>query len=91
MADKPIKYPDWTPVDDPISKAPKQPPAPKPTATSKPKDKPIKYPDWTPVDEPIGKFKAGGHVHHSEHYKTHSAGHMMERDRVKAMCGGGKA
>jgi hypothetical protein len=48
-------------------------------------------------------MKAGGHVHHSEHYGKHAAGHQMERDKVKmhsaghkhhddhvmAMCGGG--
>ena len=91
MADKPIKYPDYTPIDDPVSKAPPVPkqPAPKPTTMPKPKDKPIKYPDSTPVDEPVSKYKAGGHVHHSEQYGKHAGGHKLHMDHVKAMCGGG--
>lgn len=49
-------------------------------------------------------FKAGGHVHHSEHYGKHAEGHKMNKDMVKkhsaghkhhddhvmAMCSGGK-
>ena len=53
MAD--IKYPDSTPVDDPISKVPPKAPAPK-----TPIPKPIKYPDSTPVDDPVNKKAKGG-------------------------------
>jgi hypothetical protein len=35
-------------------------------------------------------MKAGGHVHHSEHYGKHAAGHQMERDKVKAHAAGHK-
>jgi len=34
-------------------------------------------------------MKTGGHVHHSEHYGKHAAGHELHMDHVKAMCGGG--
>mgnify|MGYP003333430762 CR=1 FL=1 len=35
-------------------------------------------------------YDHGGHVHHSDHFMKHSAGHQFEQDKVKAMCGGGK-
>lgn len=56
-----VKYPDYTPVDEPT---------PKPKSTSKPKsapppkpaiDKSI-YPDSVPVDEPVKKMASGGSV-----------------------------
>ena len=50
MAD--YKYPDSTPVDEPVAKKPK--PAPKP------KPKPTMYPDSVPVDEPVKKMAKGG-------------------------------
>ena len=53
MAD--IKYPDSTPVDDPISKVP-------PKAPKTPIPKPIKYPDSTPVDDPVSKKAKGGKI-----------------------------
>jgi hypothetical protein len=49
MAD--VKYPDATPVDEPVAKKVK--PAPKPAP------KPI-YPDSVPVDEPVKKMASGG-------------------------------
>jgi len=53
MAD--VKYPDYTPVDDPISKVP-------PKAPKTPIPKPIKYPDSTPVDDPVSKKAEGGKI-----------------------------
>jgi len=47
MAD--VKYPDATPVDEPVAKKAKPKPAPKP---------PI-YPDSVPVDEPVKKANGG--------------------------------
>ena len=55
MAD--VKYPDYTPVDEPVSKAPPKAPAPKTPPT-----KPIKYPDSTPVDDPVSKKAKGGKI-----------------------------
>ena len=54
-----VKYPDYTPVDEPTSKAkptlkPKAAPPPKPAT-----DKSI-YPDSVPVDEPVKKMASGG-------------------------------
>ena len=47
-----MKYPDSTPVDEPVAK-PKQ-------ATSAPKKaKPKMYPDSVPVDEPVRMSKGG--------------------------------
>jgi hypothetical protein len=34
-------------------------------------------------------YSGGGHVHHSEHFKKHAAGHEYEQDKVRKMCGGG--
>ena len=42
------------------------------------------------VDD-VKKHAAGGHSHHSEHYKKHAAGHVLEHEKVKKLCGGGKA
>lgn len=56
-----VKYPDYTPVDEPTSKA-KPTPKPKPKPASSPKpatDKSI-YPDSVPVDEPVKKMASGG-------------------------------
>jgi len=53
MAD--VKYPDYTPVDEPVSKAP-------PKAPKTPIPKPIKYPDSTPVDDPVSKKAKGGKI-----------------------------
>ena len=43
------------------------------------------------MNEAVMEHKAGGHMHHSEHYKKHAAGHKLHHDHVKAMCGGGYA
>jgi hypothetical protein len=48
MAD--VKYPDATPVDEPVAKKAK--PTPKP--------KPVTYPKDVPVDEPVQKMAKGG-------------------------------
>ena len=48
MAD--YKYPNSTPVDEPVAKKPKP----------KPKPKPPMYPDSVPVDEPVKKMAKGG-------------------------------
>ena len=32
----------------------------------------------------VTKHAAGGHVHHSEHYKKHAAGHKLHHEHVKA-------
>lgn len=48
MAD--YKYPNSTPVDEPVAKKEKP----------KPKPKPPIYPDSVPVDEPVKKMAAGG-------------------------------
>ena len=79
MAD--IKYPDYTPVDEPISKAP-------PKAPKAPPTKPIKYPDWTPVDEPVSKNAKGGKISSA----SSRADGIAERGKTKGtlvMCGGG--
>jgi hypothetical protein len=81
MAD--IKYPDSTPVDDPVSKVPPKAPAPKAPPT-----KPIKYPDWTPVDEPVSKNAKGGKISSA----SSRADGIAERGKTKGtmvMCGGG--
>lgn len=81
MAD--IKYPDSTPVDDPVSKAPPKAPAPKTPPT-----KPIKYPDWTPVDEPIKKNAKGGKISSA----SSRGDGIAQRGKTKGtmvMCGGG--
>jgi hypothetical protein len=81
MAD--VKYPDYTPVDEPVSKAPPKAPAPKTTAP-----KPIKYPDWTPVDEPVKKNAKGGKISSA----SSRADGCAERGKTKGtivMCGGG--
>lgn len=46
-------YPDSTPVDEPVT------PAPKPKSQ---KSKPVKYPDSVPVDEPVKNYAKGGKV-----------------------------
>jgi hypothetical protein len=48
-----MKYPDATPVDEPVAK-------PKPAP--KPKPKPVQYPDSVPVDEPVVKKAKGGSI-----------------------------
>ena len=37
------------------------------------------------------KQHGAGHTHHSDQFMKHSAGHQFEQDKVRAMCGGGKA
>jgi hypothetical protein len=77
MAD--YKYPDYTPVDEPVAK-------PKPKA-SKPKPKPVMYPDSVPVDEPVKKMAKGGSA-------SSRADGCAERGKTKGtmvMCGGGMA
>jgi hypothetical protein len=37
----------------------------------------------------VKQFEDGGHKHHMNFYKPHSAGHMMEHDKVQKLCGGG--
>jgi hypothetical protein len=81
MAD--VKYPDYTPVDEPVSKAPPKAPAPK-----VPAPKPIKYPDSTPVDEPVSKRAKGGKISSA----SSRADGCAERGKTKGtmvMCGGG--
>lgn len=81
MAD--IKYPDSTPVDEPVSKAPTKAPAPKVPPT-----KPIKYPDSTPVDDPVSKNAKGGKISSA----SSRADGIAERGKTKGtliMCGGG--
>ena len=41
--------------------------------------------------EHVKQHSAGGHDHHSKHFMPHSAGHEFEQDKVRKMCGGGKA
>ena len=80
MAD--VKYPDYTPVDEPVSKAPPKAPAPK-----TPAPKPIKYPDSTPVDDPVSKNAKGGKISASAR-----ADGCAERGKTRGtivMCGGG--
>lgn len=81
MAD--VKYPDYTPVDEPVSKAP-----PKAPTQKAPTPKPIKYPDWTPVDEPVSKKAKGGKISSA----SARADGCAERGKTKGtmvMCGGG--
>jgi outer membrane biosynthesis protein TonB len=81
MAD--VKYPDYTPVDEPTVK-PK--PAPK-TSKPKPAPKPVMYPDSVPVDEPVKKMAKGGSA-------SSRADGCAERGKTKGtmvMCGGGMA
>jgi hypothetical protein len=81
MAD--VKYPDYTPVDEPVSKAPPKAPAPK-----TPLPKPIKYPDATPVDEPVKKNAKGGKISSA----SSRADGIAQRGKTKGtfvMCGGG--
>ena len=47
-------------------------------------------PDHKMMHEDVKKH-AAGHAHHKEMFMPHSAGHQYEQDKVKAMCGGGKA
>ena len=47
--------------------------------------------DHEMMNEAVMEHSEGGHKHHSEHYKQHSAGHKLHHDHVKAMCGGGYA
>jgi hypothetical protein len=54
MAD--YKYPDYTPVDEPVAK---RKPKPKPAPTPAPKSM---YPNSVPVDEPVKAMKSGGSV-----------------------------
>jgi hypothetical protein len=81
MAD--IKYPDSTPVDDPVSKAPPKAPAPKAPPT-----KPIKYPDWTPVDEPIKKNAKGGKISSASN-RGDGIAQRVKTKGTMVMCGGG--
>jgi hypothetical protein len=74
MAD--VKYPDATPVDEPVAKKAK--PAPKPAP------KPPIYPDSVPVDEPVKKAKGGT--------ASSRADGCAERGKTRGtmiMCGGG--
>ena len=77
-----IKYPDSTPVDDPVSKVP-----PKALAPKAPSTKPIKYPDSTPVDDPVSKNAKGGKISASAR-----ADGCAERGKTRGTivaCGGG--
>ena len=73
------KYPDYTPVDEPVVK-------PKPKASkTKPEPKPVMYPDSVPVDEPVKKMAKGGSA-------SSRADGCAERGKTKGtmvMCGGG--
>jgi len=37
----------------------------------------------------VKQYAAGGHTHHMDLCKQHAAGHMMEKDKVQKLCGGG--
>ena len=50
---------------------------------------PMKGPDMVHHDDFISKHEDGGHVHHSDHYGKHAAGHKKHADHIKAFCGGG--
>jgi hypothetical protein len=52
---------------------------------------PMKGPDMVHHDDFISKHEDGGHVHHSDHYGKHAAGHKKHADHIKAFCGGGMA
>lgn len=56
-----VKYPDYTPVDEPTSKV-KPTPKPKPAPPPKPATDKSIYPDSVPVDEPVKKMASGGSV-----------------------------
>jgi hypothetical protein len=74
MAD--VKYPDATPVDEPVAKKVKPMPKPAP--------KPPIYPDSVPVDEPVKKAKGGT--------ASSRADGCAERGKTRGtmiMCGGG--
>jgi hypothetical protein len=51
-----MKYPDATPVDEPVAKPKQAASAPKPPAKAK------TYPNSVPVDEPVKKMAKGGSV-----------------------------
>ena len=51
-----MKYPDATPVDEPVAKPKQAASAPKPPAKVK------TYPNSVPVDEPVKKMAKGGSV-----------------------------
>ena len=51
----------------------------------------IKVPKHEHIDDQVEKYSAGGHVHHSKHYKEHAAGHQLEHERVKKLAKGGCA
>jgi hypothetical protein len=82
MAD--VKYPDYTPVDEPTTKnkvLPKAPPKPK----TEPKS-PV-YTDSVPVDEPVKKMAKGGSA-------SARADGIAQRGKTRGtivMCGGGMA
>jgi len=76
MAD--VKYPDYTPIDDPV-------PKPKPKPKPKQEQKPVLYPDSVPVDEPVKKMAKGGSA-------SSRADGCAERGKTRGtmiMCGGG--
>jgi len=79
MAD--VKYPDYTPVDEPV---PKPKPAPK-TTKPKPEPKPIMYPDSVPVDEPVKKMAKGG----SASSRADGIAQRGKTNCTMVMCGGG--
>ena len=72
MAD--VKYPDATPVDEPVAKKAK--PAPKP--------KPPTYPDSVPVDEPVKKAKGG-----TASSRADGCAERGKTRGTMIMCGGG--
>jgi hypothetical protein len=41
------------------------------------------------IEDTEKRFGGDGHKPAFEDYKKHAAGHQLEHERVKAMCGGG--
>lgn len=82
-------YPDWTPVDEPTSPAPKKA-ASKPTPKPAPKkDKDYVYPDSTPVAD-SAKLKSGGSVGSASRRADGIASKGKTRGTM-VMCSGGMA
>jgi hypothetical protein len=73
MAD--YKYPDSTPVDEPVAKKPKPKPAPK---------TPV-YTDSVPVDEPVKKMAKGG----SASSRADGIAQRGKTRGIMIACGGG--
>ena len=46
-------------------------------------------PKFLHVVDLAGQHEEGSHKHHSKIYKDHAAGHKLQHEHVKSMCGGG--